>query len=49
MYTNTDNLIYHIQCDDVYAVMKHDINRFDTSDYVIDNAYDILLVKKFPV
>jgi len=26
-----------------------DINRFDTSDYAIDNAYDIPLVKKnFP-
>jgi len=23
------------------TVMKHNINRFDTSNYAIDNAYDI--------
>jgi len=26
--------------------MKRDINRFDMSDYAIDNAYDIPLVNK---
>jgi len=30
----------------VYAIMKHNINRFNTSDYAIDNADDILLVNK---
>jgi len=40
----TDKLIYHI--DDVYAVMKHDINRFNMSDYAIDNTYDIPLENK---
>ena len=46
MYTDTDSLIYHIECDDVYAIMKRDINRFDISDYAIDNTYDIPLVNK---
>jgi len=41
----TDSLIYYIECD-VYTVMKRDINRFNTSDYMINNAYDISLVNK---
>jgi len=44
MYTDTDSLIYHIECEDVYE--KRDIARFDTSDYPVDNAYDIPLVNK---
>ncbi|XP_018307240.1 DNA polymerase-like [Mycetomoellerius zeteki] len=35
MYTDTDSLIYYIECDNVYGVMKRDINKFDTSDYAI--------------
>jgi len=46
MYTDTDNLIYHIECDDVYDITKCDITKFDTNDYPIDNAYGILLVNK---
>jgi len=46
MYTDTDSLIYYIECDDVYKTMKRNINRFDTSDYRIDNAYDIPLANK---
>ncbi|XP_077278762.1 uncharacterized protein LOC143906500 [Temnothorax americanus] len=46
MYTDTDSLIYHIKCDDAYENMKHDIVRFDTSDYAVDNAYDMPLVNK---
>jgi len=38
MYTDTDSFIYLIECDDI---MKHGISRFDTSDYVVDNAYGI--------
>ncbi|XP_024868109.1 uncharacterized protein LOC112452227, partial [Temnothorax curvispinosus] len=39
-------LIYHIECDDVYETMKRDIDRFDTSDYPVNNAYGIPLVNK---
>ncbi|XP_077282587.1 uncharacterized protein LOC143908702 [Temnothorax americanus] len=46
MYTDTDSLIYDIECDDVYDIMKRDIHRFDTSDYAIDNAYGIPLANK---
>jgi len=46
MYTDTDSLIYHIECEDVYKNMKRDINRFNTSDYAIDNAYGIPLANK---
>jgi len=46
MYTDTDSLTYHIECDDVYDIMKRDIAKFNTSDYPIDNAFDIPLVNK---
>ncbi|KYN23131.1 hypothetical protein ALC57_04455, partial [Trachymyrmex cornetzi] len=46
MYTGTDSLIYHVECDDIYDVIKRDINRFDTSDYAVDNAYGIPLTNK---
>jgi len=44
MYTDTDSLIYFIECDDVYNIMKRDISRFDISNYTVDNAYGIPLV-----
>src|SRR5215469_14930598 len=44
MYTDTDSLIYNIECDDVYDIMKRDINRFDTSDYPENVAYGMSLV-----
>jgi len=46
MYTDTDSLIYHIECEDVFGNMKRDVNRFDTSDYAVDNAYGMPLVNK---
>ncbi|KYN08434.1 hypothetical protein ALC62_00583 [Cyphomyrmex costatus] len=46
MYTDTDSLIYRIECDDVYAAMKRDIARFDTSDYPANNVYGMPLANK---
>ncbi|KYN15671.1 hypothetical protein ALC57_12102 [Trachymyrmex cornetzi] len=46
MYTDTDSLIYRVECEDVYVTMKHDIARFDTSDYPTDNAYGMPLANK---
>jgi len=46
MYADIDSLIYNIECDDIYDIMKRDITKFDTSDYPIDNAYGIPLVNK---
>ncbi|XP_025075788.1 uncharacterized protein LOC112553079 [Pogonomyrmex barbatus] len=46
MYTDTDSLVYHIECDDVYEAMKRDIARFDTSDYPTNNAYEMPLANK---
>ncbi|XP_014478545.1 PREDICTED: uncharacterized protein LOC106746453 [Dinoponera quadriceps] len=46
MYIDTDSLIYHIECEDIYEHMKRDIHKFNTSDYLADNAYDIPLVNK---
>lgn len=48
-YTDTDSFIYNIQCDDIYAFLKENANRFDTSDYSTNNKYGIeLLNKKIP-
>ena len=41
MYTDTDSLIYLLECEDAYADMKRDISRFDTSDYSENNVYNM--------
>ncbi|XP_066596504.1 uncharacterized protein [Prorops nasuta] len=46
MYTDTDSLVYSIEFDDVYSVMKRDLVKFDTSDYSADNRYGLPRVNK---
>ncbi|XP_066601745.1 uncharacterized protein [Prorops nasuta] len=46
LYTDTDSLIYSIECDDVYSVMKNDITKFDNSDYPSDNQFGLPLANK---
>ncbi|XP_070154034.1 uncharacterized protein [Polyergus mexicanus] len=46
MYTDTDSLIYCVECEDIYENMKRDIDKFDTSDYAIGNAYGMPLANK---
>ena len=48
MYTDTNSLIYHTECDDAYETMEHNIARFDTSNYPANNAYSIPFNKKVP-
>ncbi|KYN41653.1 hypothetical protein ALC56_03914 [Trachymyrmex septentrionalis] len=38
MYTDTDSLIYRVECEDIYETIKRNIARFDTSDYPTDNS-----------
>ena len=46
-YTDTDSIIYAIECSDVYKYIKRDCyERFDTSDYSEDNIYGVPLVNK---
>ena len=46
LYTDTDSLMYSVECEDVYERMKRDIDRFDTSDYAVDNSYGMPRVNK---
>ena len=39
-------LMYSVECEDVYERMKRDIDRFDTSDYAVDNPYGMPRVNK---
>ncbi|XP_036150881.1 uncharacterized protein LOC118648637 [Monomorium pharaonis] len=46
MYTDTDSLIYFIECYDAYEDMKRFIDRFDTSNFPENNPYAMPLVNK---
>jgi hypothetical protein len=46
LYTDTDSLIYEVQCNDLYHDIKADIHKFDTSDFASDNEWKIPLVHK---
>ena len=41
MYMDTDSIVYEISNVDVYKFMKDNLEEFDTSDYPVDNQYDI--------
>ncbi|XP_024867175.1 uncharacterized protein LOC112451646 [Temnothorax curvispinosus] len=45
-YTDTDSLIYSLECEDAYERMKRDIHKFDTSDYAENNAHGVPRVNK---
>lgn len=45
-YTDTDSFVLTVKTDDFYTDMKANIEHFDTSDYPIDNVYDMPRVNK---
>ncbi|XP_050516169.1 uncharacterized protein LOC126891303 [Diabrotica virgifera virgifera] len=46
LYCDTDSLIYHIFDENVYEHMRADINKFDTSNFSVNNAYNMPLCNK---
>lgn len=45
LYTDTDSFILEIQTNNIYEDMKTNLNRFDTSNYAINNIYKIPITK----
>jgi hypothetical protein len=47
LYTDTDSLIYEVQCNDLYRdIIEADIHTFDTTDLTSNNEWKIPLVHK---
>ncbi|XP_077272782.1 uncharacterized protein LOC143903198 [Temnothorax americanus] len=46
LYTDTDSLIYSLECEDAYELMRRDLDRFDTSDYAENNAHGMPRVNR---
>ena len=46
MSNTPDSFIYYIECDDAHETIRHNIARFDTSDYPANNMYDMSLANK---
>lgn len=45
-YTDTDSFIYHVKTECFYSDMRSNIEKYDMSDYVIDNPYNLPRVNK---
>lgn len=45
-YMDTDSLTYTIKTENVYEDMKKNLRKFDTSDYTVDNQFNLPLVNK---
>lgn len=46
LYTDTDSFIYNVKCEDMYTFIRDNPDKFDTSDYVVNNEYGIQLNNK---